>query len=218
MRTATSSFDRLASCYRALEWLAFGGALTRVRFHHLAALAGRKRVLILGDGDGRFLARLVKDLPEARIDSVDSSAAMLARACKQLSPADAARVNFRHEDAREARFEPAAYDAVVTLFFLDCFTVDELQPLFHRLDQALAPGGLWLWADFALPPKGWRRLRARIWLAVLYGFLRWQTGLSARELPETDSLFAAASYFLNDSTAQQAGLLRSAHWEKPLEA
>ena len=71
------NFDPLARPYRWLEYATFGRALERCRFHFLPALTGARRALVLGDGDGRFLARLLRANPELEADVVDCSPAML---------------------------------------------------------------------------------------------------------------------------------------------
>ncbi len=62
--------------YRWLEYVTFGRELERRRFRYLAEVAGTKRALILGDGDGRFLSRFAA-VSSATIDYVDASAGML---------------------------------------------------------------------------------------------------------------------------------------------
>ena len=57
----------------------------------------------------------------------------------------------RREDARAAAYDPGGFDAVVTLFFLDCFTPKAVRALVGRARAGLRPGGLWIWADFAVP-------------------------------------------------------------------
>ena len=83
--TPAANFDPLARLYRALEYLAFGGDLERARFCLLDHLAGRRSILILGEGDGRCLARLLPLAPEARIHCLDASPAMLARAGARIA-------------------------------------------------------------------------------------------------------------------------------------
>ncbi len=82
---AAANFDRLARIYRALEFLAFGGALERARFCFLDRLGGCDDILVLGEGDGRCLERLVGLAPHARIRCVDSSPAMLAVAAARVA-------------------------------------------------------------------------------------------------------------------------------------
>lgn len=207
-------FDSMARPYRLLERVAFGASLEAARFRHLEQLGECRRVLVLGEGDGRFLARLLRRFPELRVDCIDASAAMLARAERRLAPEERARVSFRHEDARALRLEPASYDAVVTLFFLDCFDDVEAAALIARIADGLRADALWLWADFAVPPRGWRRVRARLWLALLYACFRWTTGLLTRRLPEVEAPLRAAGFAPCSETIFQAGLLRSVVWRR----
>ena len=55
-----STFDRLARPYRWLEYAAFGRVLLRCRYDLLPWLADARRVLTVGEGDGRFVAELVR--------------------------------------------------------------------------------------------------------------------------------------------------------------
>jgi len=208
-----SGFDYLARLYRPLEYLAFGRDLERARFVHLSHLQNCRSILVLGEGDGRCLARLVQFVPQARIDCFDSSSAMLASAYRRIAGSEATgRVTFRQADLLTHALPAARYDAVVTCFFLDCFTAAQAETLIAGIKRSLQPGALWLWADFALPAQGYRRLRARAWLALLYSFFRWQTGLSARELPPVESLLASHGYVALAECSFQQGLLRSVIW------
>jgi ubiquinone/menaquinone biosynthesis C-methylase UbiE len=204
-------FDRLARGYRALEFLAFGRDLERARFCLLDRLQGCRSILVLGEGDGRCLARLTGIASAARIHCVDSSAAMLEIAAGRLAGSGAGgRVRLERADALSVRLDPAGYDAVVTLFFLDCFTSGQVESLVGRIVPCLRPGALWLWADFSLPARGAARWRARAWVSLLYAFFRWQTGLPARELPPVGLILDRAGLRCTDSREFQWGLVRSA--------
>ncbi len=205
------NFDPLAHCYRALEVLAFGGDLERARFCLLDRLADRRSILVLGEGDGRALARLVTLAPQARIHCVDSSPALLARAKSRIADTPAAeRVAFECADALTCEFAAGGYDAVVTLFFLDCFPAAQADGLVKRITAALQPNSTWLFADFVLPPRGLARWRAQVWLTVLYTFFRWSTGIQTRQLPPSESLIVAAGFSCEARAEFQWGLLRSA--------
>lgn len=212
--SSSRSFDRLAGIYRALECAAFGRDLEHARFVFLDHLGECRSILVVGEGDGRCLERLVFAAPRAHIDCLDLSSAMLARAARRLSGREAAaRVNFRHADLLTEPLPPGHYDAVVTFFFLDCFTAVQAEAVMARIKTSLKPGALWLWADFSLPDRGIARWRARVWLALLYAYFRWQTGLSARELPPVEEYFVASGFRNIASRTSQWGLLRSAVWE-----
>jgi ubiquinone/menaquinone biosynthesis C-methylase UbiE len=211
VKPAATGFDRLARIYRGLEFLAFGRDLERARFCLLDRLRGSREILVLGEGDGRCVARLVHAAPAARIRCVDASGAMLARAAARLSdPAARARVVFEQADACSLPLPAARYDAVITLFFLDCFLPEQVAALVDRVRGSLQPGALWLWADFAEPRRGWNRWRARASLRVLYAFFRWQTGLPARALPPAEEILARAGFEREAEREFQGGFIRGA--------
>jgi len=203
------SFDRLVSIYRLLEFAAFGRDLERARFCLLGRLASCTRILVFGEGDGRALARLVDLAPHATIHCVDISAAMIARASARLTAAQRVRVVFHHLDALADSLPPGPFDAVTTMFFLDCFTEAQVRTLVPRIAAALEPHATWLWADFRLPERGLWRLRARATIALLYAFFRWQTGIPARELPPAEHTIAAAGFDAVASIDRQGGMVRT---------
>ncbi len=70
--------------------------------------------------------------------------------------------------ALAADVPPAAFDAVVTMFVLDCQSPDEVTALVQRLADGLRGDHVWLFADFSMPARGWRWLRARLLTAALH--------------------------------------------------
>lgn len=204
-----TDFDRVASAYRWLEYLAFGRALERARATHLPALASCRDILVVGDGDGRAVARLAVIAGAARIHCIDTSRRMLDEAARRVPASARDRVTFARADVRTFDAGHHAWDAVVTMFVLDCFTDDDVRAVVERLGGALRPDGRWLFVDFAIPAGGWRRLRARIWIDVLYRFFRWRTGLAVSRLPESETILAAAGFVPLAAEERQAGLIRS---------
>lgn len=204
-----SDFDRVARAYRGLEYLAFGRALERAREAHLPALVRCRRILVVGDGDGRALARIAAIAPDARIHCVDTSALMLQQASRRLPAAVRSRVTFTRADVRTFDIDGRTWDAIVTFFVLDCLTDADVRIVVDRLASALAPSGVWLYADFAIPSCGWRRLRARVWVGLLYAFFRWRTGLSVSSLPCVEPILAEAGFVSMAVETRQAGLIRS---------
>ena len=90
-----ANFDRVARLYRWAEYLALGPLLERTREHFLPQLAGRRQALVLGDGDGRFLARLLRQQPGLHALAVDTSAVMLRllrQRCLDSAPAAVSRL------------------------------------------------------------------------------------------------------------------------------
>ena len=199
--------DPLARWYRFFEYCAFGRALERRRFAYLSRLAWVRRVLVLGEGDGRFVARLREVAPEASIDVVELSWEMIA-----LARARVGSVRFLQGDARLVDFGFAEYDAVVTCFFLDCFEESEAGALVERLGRALRPGGVWVMSDFAVPARGWRRWHAAVWIWTMYRFFWIATGLRTRWLPPIGKLLAAAGLTRVEYQEERAGMIVSELW------
>ena len=145
-------FSGIARAYRWMEYLSFGPVLHRVRCWRLPQMAQAKRALVLGDGDGRFLAQLQRVNPTIEIDAVDCSPAMVRLAQSRVA---SGRVHWIVEDARS--FAPAGmYDLIVSHFFLDCFSTTDVNRMAQRFSNHMAEGGLWVNSDFHVPP-GWAR-------------------------------------------------------------
>lgn len=212
--TPRPHFDRLAPAYEALERLTFGGLLHRCRTAHLARVRACRRALVLGDGDGRFLADLLRANPHVEADSVDISPGMIALARRRVAsvPGGAARVRFSVADARTAAHPATGYDLVVTNFFLDCFRPAELAAVVDRAAAACAPGAVWLDGDFRMPPGGWARPAARVALAAMYAFFRLTTRLPAGALTDPAPLLAANGFALVDEASRLRGFLSARLW------
>jgi SAM-dependent methyltransferase len=192
--------DRIARWYRWFEYAGFGRALERRRRAFLNDLSGARRVLALGDGDGRALAALLAAAPSARVDYIDISARMLELA---RARAGATRVAYRNEDARTTLLPAAEYDVIVTHFFLDCFDETELDPLIARLAGAATPQARWLISEF----------RGNGWLVrALYFFFRIATGLRTRRLVDHHPLMERHGFRLMRHEDAYRGILASELW------
>jgi SAM-dependent methyltransferase len=214
MRDAPN-FDRLAGPYRWLEYMSFGPLLWRCRVRWLPRLAGCRRALVLGDGDGRFTAALLRRNPEIRVHAVDLSPRML-EALERRAGMAGNRATTEVADLR--LWSPAVgaeYDLIVTHFFLDCLTSQEVANLALRLGARAAPDALWVVSDFAVPPTRYGRMLAKPVVTGLYFAFGWLTGLGRRELPDHAAGLAAAGWKLRSEDRQLGGLLFSQLWQRP---
>jgi len=205
------NIDRLAPWYRWVEYVAFARALEASRFAFLHRLAGARHILVLGEGDGRALARLLAVAPNACVDVYELSGQMIALARQRI--ANSPRVAFEQGDARNCIWPPNHYDGVVTFFFLDCFPEAEAAQLVRSIVTAMAPGGLWLVSDFAIPERGWQRLHAQVWTWVMYRFFNIATALKTRKLPGIEKLISDAGVQRVASRETRCGLIRSQVWK-----
>jgi ubiquinone/menaquinone biosynthesis C-methylase UbiE len=196
--------DGLARAYRWLEYLAFGRALERRRFRFIPEVAGARRALVLGDGDGRFLARFA-EISEASIDYVDLSTRMIDLA---RTRAGTRRIAYYHADALTLPLAPAAYDLIATHFFLDCLNAPDLECLIARAACAAKPGAMWIVSEFRQPP--W----AAPLLAALYLFFRVTTGLTTQRLTDHRPLLLKHGFRLRSEETSRVGLLASELWTR----
>jgi ubiquinone/menaquinone biosynthesis C-methylase UbiE len=205
-------FDKLARVYRWMEYLSFGPALSRCRTEFLSDMAHCRNALVIGDGDGRFTARLLDTNSAIRVDAIDASPAML-RALLRHAGTIAHRVRTRVADARAwqpANSEP--YDLVVTHFFLDCLTTDEIRSLADRIRAASAPNTLWVVSDFAVPNSFFGRIVARPLVSALYRAFAILTGLTVRALPDHAAALSNTGHRLARRRTRLLGLLVSELW------
>jgi ubiquinone/menaquinone biosynthesis C-methylase UbiE len=170
--------------------------------------------LILGEGDGRFLERLLQINPDATIDIIDVSARMLALARQRVAKRGLARVSFHQRDALDGPVNDASYDLVITNFFLDCFSAESAAALIAKWSAVLKPGGRWLVGEFNEPDCGFRRFHARLWHRIMYRFFQLTTGLEVSRLPPYTALLKSANLTLVEQKEMRFGLMVSQVWRK----
>jgi SAM-dependent methyltransferase len=210
------NFDPIARPYRWLEYLTLGLTLQHCRLHHLPNLLQQKNALILGDGDGRFLSRLLATNPSLRVDAVDTSETMLQllrSRCEAAAPNPTTQLNTHQTDALTfSTPNPEKYDLVVTHFFLDCLTQPDLEALISRTAPTLTPKALWLLSDFRIPP-GPMSLPAKIFVRTLYFAFRLLTGLRTTHLPDHSTALTNAGLTRISFHHSLAGLLTTELWQ-----
>jgi len=217
MRDAMSC-DRIARLYQTFEYLSFGGALQACRVMYLGAVLDCRKALVCGDGDGRFLAELLRSSREVRVDYVDLSAGMAGLARQRVGGigADAvARASFHVGDVREFNLgEGAAYDLITAHFCLDCFDTTELTTVTRRLASFARPGATLLLSDFRIPARGVARYIGAAIIRGLYGAFRVATGLRVTRLPNYENALQGAGFRKERETLKLAGVLAASLWRK----
>lgn len=204
-------FDRLATIYRWMEYASFGPWLWRCRCEFLCDLRGCRYAAVLGDGDGRFTARLLATNSVVQVDAVDTSEAML-RSLARRAGAEAGRIRLNRADARHWQPSVQVYDAVITHFFLDCLTTDEVRNLAKKTRGSVSGTAVWVVSEFAVP-EGWfmRRLGGAV-VSLLYRVFGLLTGLAPRTLPDYAAALRDAGFMLEQRRTRLGGLLVSELW------
>lgn len=204
-------FNGVARFYRWMELLTFGPWLQRCRCAFLGDLVVCRRAAVLGDGDGRFTAQLLRANATIEVDAIDASDAML-RALVHRAESHAARVHVHCADARTWQPANPPYDLVVTHFFLDCLSGDEVRSLAERMRIAMLPSGLWVVSEFAIPESAFGQWIARPLVWLLYRAFGLLTGLAIRTLPDHAAALEAAGFTLRQRRSFLCGLLIAELW------
>lgn len=205
------SFDRLAPFYRAMELVTAGGKLQRCRVAFLDEIPVPRRVLLAGEGHGRFLPECMRRFPLAEIVVVDISERMLEIARSKVA---SDRVAYVHADFLKWNVPSAQFDLIVTNFFLDCFPEDQLATVVAKLGKLATAEANWLLADFEISRTPLAGLRGRVIVGMLYAFFRVVCGLKAKELVPPDEALAKAGFSRCGQKTYEWGLLKSEWWRR----
>ncbi len=210
-----SCFDKLAPWYHFLETISFGNQLQKCRITQLAELNSEKNVLILGDGNGRFLESLLKSNSDTEIVSLDISRNMIELANARItSLPNSSKVIFIHSDVFDWDFPKCKYDLVVTNFFLDCFTYSELTNLIKKVSLSLKPEGMLIYGDFNVPKSFFKKTLTSLLLFGMYRFFRMFTRISANSLHDPSSLLIENKFILKNEKYYLGSFLKSQLWIK----
>lgn len=204
------SFDRIAPHYRWIERCFAGRQLQRCRTAFLDELESPARILIVGEGDGRFLEALLRRHPRAEVTCVDASAAMLQLARRRIDPA--ARVEFVQADILSWTPPAAAFDRIATHFVFDCFRPEDLAAVVEKLAASATPEAGWLVSDFRVPAAGPAKWLARGVLRFLYAFFRRVARVPADDLTPPDEYLRRGGFVLRERRLFRLGLLHSDLW------
>lgn len=212
------SFDRLAPHYRWMEAVMAGGLLQRCRTRWLGEVRESRHALLVGEGNGRMLEVCATALPKCQFTVLDQSEGMLAQAQRRWRRVEGKQnVVFECADLRDWHADEASFDLVVTNFFLDCFTPEELARVIRNISAAASNRAQWLMADFCVPQSGWRRVRAQVVLALAYGFFRAATGILAGRMTSPEVGLRAAGFELQQRERFNHGLLHADLWSRDVD-
>ena len=201
------SYDRFAPFYTLVETLVFGRALQKARCAGLGGAAPQS-VLIIGDGNGRFLERAAAAWPDAHFVSIDASAGMLQQAKKRVH---GGRVRFIHADVIAGLHEvrEQTFDVIATHFFLDCFREDTLETLIPALSKMRARSGVWYISDFSD-----RKLPHRAMLWIMYRFFHTFTETPAQRLPDYRRILLAQGLIPETLGSWRSGFIIAERWRE----
>lgn len=170
-------FDRVASYYDFLARLAFGKSIIDAQEYFLSEIREGDRILMLGGGTGWILESIFKVTKPGVIWYVDNAKRMVEKS--QSRNVDSSKIHFIH-GTFESIPPDLKVDVVITNFFLDIFSKDELQKLIEDIKSKMKPQGTWLCSDFVDTGK-WRH---KMLLRSMYLFFRITANVKTISLPD----------------------------------
>lgn len=209
------NFNTIAPMYDRLAGLVFGKALRRAQTVHLALVPEQANVLLIGGGTGWLLAQLLLQKPQLQVTYLEASPKMLhltERRLQKLPLAVRGQVTMRLGDESSLRHDQT-FDCIITPFLLDLFPDVRLTKLMDKLQNALNPGGLWLFSDFwptANPPLVWQKLL----LHTMYRFFGTVSNVQATQLPDFEKHFSNRPLEVQRAQSVYKGLIQARVYRK----
>jgi tRNA (cmo5U34)-methyltransferase len=199
MNSSLNRFNSLAWIYDTLARVIFGKSIKNAQVCYLKEIPKGCNVLILGGGTGWIIRKLLQINPGVNIWYIEASSAMIQRARKKVAKFHKDRIHFIHgtEDSVPTEIN---YNAVITPFFLDLFSMTSLKEVIRKIRKTLTPDALWLATDFVDNHKWWQRVALRL----MYLFFRIICGIESKELPAWENVLRESgceelksNYFFN---------------------
>jgi ubiquinone/menaquinone biosynthesis C-methylase UbiE len=186
-----NNYDSIAGYYDVLSRMIFFRAQVKAQIDQLSAIPVNSTILIAGGGTGWILEEITKIHPSGlTITYVEISSKMLDLSKKRDTKDNI--VTYIHA-AMEDFKAIVSYDVLITAFFFDNFSADNVQIVFSQLNNLLKPGGLWLFSDFYYTEKSGKRWQ---WLLLhtMYLFFSKISSVEAKSLVNTEYLFKEYAY------------------------
>ena len=203
-----TSFDLIASFYPLLEQIVFGSKLSRARRFFARRVTEGNKILLIGEGNGRFLFEMVKLASSGSFAVVDSSARMLTAAGRRIATVDRCpRIELIHTDILEWRSPAAHYDRIVTHFFLDLFTPHSICQVVEKISRLATEDALWINVDFSSENQN---LRQKLLMWAQYRFFRISAGIEAPRLFDSLPYIRQAGWQILEGRSLESGWI-SAH-------
>jgi ubiquinone/menaquinone biosynthesis C-methylase UbiE len=200
-----TTFDLVASFYPLLERSVFGSKLSRARRSFISRATEGRKILLIGEGNGRFLFEVVKQTSSASITVVDSSIRMLAAASRRIANVNcSSRVELIHSDILEWGVAAGSYDRIVTHFFLDLFPPDRIRRVVEKISQLAMEDCLWINVDFTSESQS---LPQKFLMWTQYRFFRIFARIEAPRLFDAGTLIRNANWEILETRWLDSGLI-----------
>ena len=169
-----------------------------------------QKVLLLGEGRGKFLQYLLKENKTCEITIIESSKKMAQLIYNLIPRRDRFRVEIKNI-AIEYFKSDRRFDLICSFFFWDCFSEYQLNRHIPSMLKLLCYKGYWHNADFVDHSKisCYQTFKNFIFLRLLYLFFWHTTGLDVKSVFPVRSLILKSNMRLIQSVESNSKLLKS---------
>jgi ubiquinone/menaquinone biosynthesis C-methylase UbiE len=208
-RRMAAQFDLVAPIYPTLERLVFGAHLNNARQAFVENIIEADRVLLVGEGNGRFLKSLIARKQSGFIKVVEKSRAMIRSAKTRAGESRNVGLEFIEADFRLCQ-PGKQFDCVVTHFFLDQFNPPAQLAIIEKFAKLITRDGIWINVDFV--PA--RTLRGGVLMWSQYAFFRLVSQIEARRCFDESAAAAAAGWTVAETISYISGLIVAKRYQR----
>jgi len=172
------NFDYIAPYYSLGEKLCFGEKLNFHRTLFPQVLRSSGKILLLGEGRGKFLEFLLKENNSCEVVVIESSKRMAESIYNLIPCGDRFRVEIKNIPIEHFNSDHK-FDLICSFFFWDCFSKNQIKRSIPLMLNLINNKGYWHNADFVDHRKitCYHTLKNFILIRILYFFFGIQLGL-----------------------------------------
>jgi ubiquinone/menaquinone biosynthesis C-methylase UbiE len=205
----TAEFDLVAPFYPGLERLVFGTHLNDARQAFLLEILKANQVLLVGEGNGRFLKLLNTREFAGQVRVVEKSSMMIRLAKNHVGPLGKVDFEFVQGDFRRCQLGKG-FDCVVTHFFLDLFNPPAQLAIIEKFAELTDEMATWINVDF-IPARSWR---GRVLMWWQYRFFRVVSRIEAKSCSDELPAALRSGWSLVEAVPYLGGLVVARRYQK----
>ncbi|WP_109832552.1 class I SAM-dependent methyltransferase [Reichenbachiella versicolor] len=190
------NYNSIAPIYDLLKNCVFGKPIFKIQKAQLSEIQQEDLVLVIGGGTGYLLEHL-----HANVDYVDSSYRMIRSAQRRDT-----RSSVTFHCCRLEELKPIVkYDYIISDFFLDLFSDEDLAKVIDLIKSMLRITGRLIVKDFGVPKTCYQS-----WLSYsMHTFFRLTTQLKRKRFADLESVLLRNGFKLKDQVFVRKGFINS---------
>jgi len=204
-----SNYDLIARFYPALERCVFGIHLEKARQAFYEASLQSERVLLVGEGNARFLDSLLASKTGGSIRVVEKSPVMIRLAKHRINDRGKTDLRFIEADVRSYPTRQR-FECIVTHFFLDQFNPSTQRVIIDRFNELTTDDATWINVDF-IPP---RTMPGRVLMWLQYTFFRIVSRIEARHCFDESTLAGENGWIVVENLNFLGGFVVAKRYKK----